>query len=346
MYEKEHRVSTTPHITDRNRKLFEHAYQTNDTIRSASIELDTGLDALAPARVRGGLVVVSPIDADTFGSELARLSANAITAIETAVQKKEGSWNDFFRLLAQVSTVNVRARAEASFMALGEFDQRKELVNGVAARYANTLKYALGNLDAVTGHADATTDPLLLAELATERQQLVGSISELTLLSLANYDEVPSRLALTPKIYDDLYGKTDMVIYHIRHREKESYRVPAQIKTSRRELQGRDIPEGGFALFMSDYDPSGTQNLARALVMHFDNPSELPERAHQAVLAAKEKLKADISQHLTSTPGERLPRIDTLPGETLDARRRIAQLLNNLTASLDGPADEPAPTEA
>ena len=109
-------------------------------------------------------------------------------------------------------------------MSYESFSQRHNLVNGVSAKFAKIIIHALLQHAAIEERLENETSETMRNQYQRELGQLKGSISELTILSLANYDEVSSRLAITPRLYDDLYGKTDMILYHSRPREKESYK--------------------------------------------------------------------------------------------------------------------------
>ncbi len=332
MSNRDGELRTTPNVYDRDRGLFEHAYQYGDILTRASIELDKGLDELSPVRVKDGQPVFNIIDTNVFTEELIVLGTNAIAAVEKADANNEGSWVDFFRLASQSTTLLERLYAEPYFMSYESFSQRHNLVNGVSAKFAKIIIHALLQHAAIEERLENETSETMRNQYQRELGQLKGSISELTILSLANYDEVSSRLAITPRLYDDLYGKTDMILYHSRPREKESYKVPVQIKTTRKSLDKRQIPTDGFALFLSDYDPDGNNTLATLLVMHFDDPSRLTPNMEQYIMNAKNKLNRDIRRRIAINPGVKLPYIDGVIPESPQTFQQVAQAIDRLTS--------------
>lgn len=323
----------TPHVYDRDRDLFERVYREGNTLVRASIELDRGLDALSPLQLRNGEVMMNVMDPMDLANELIVLSASAIAAAEKADADNEGTWTDFLRFASQTATIGERVRAEAYFMSYESFSQRHELVNGVSAKFAKIIQYTLAMYDETEQKLQMADSDSLRAQYSDELRQLRGGLSELTLLSLANYDEVSSRLALTPKVYDDLYGKTDIMLFHTKAREKESYKTPIQVKTTRQELNKNQIPENGFALFLSDYDPDKNNTLAKLLVVHFEDPSKLTSAMEQYVIDAKNKLNEDIRAAIDRQPGFLLPQIQNLPKENPQLVRRVAELLGRFAKS-------------
>lgn len=332
MSNRDGELRTTPNVYDRDRGLFEHAYQHGDILTRASIELDKGLDELSPVRIKDGKPVFNIIDSDVFTEELIVLGTNAISAVDKADANNEGSWTDFFRLASQSATITERLYAEPYFMSYESFSQRHNLVNGVSAKFAKVIIHALMQYATIEEKLAAETSETMRDQYLYELRQLKGSLSELVVLSLANYDEVSSRLAITPRIYDDLYGKTDMIVYHSMPREKVAYKAPAQIKTTRKSLDKRQIPKDGFVLFLSDYDPDGNNTLATLLVMLFEEPGKLTPAMEQYVMDAKNKLNDDIRRHLEKNPGVKLPYIDGVIPESPEVFQRVAQAIDYLTS--------------
>ncbi len=315
MSTSEYRLRSTPRLFDDDRELYEKAYREGNILVQASISLDTQIQELKNKIYReedGRINLYTPAP-EEIHVDTDILFHQAMIALGKSKENNVGSWNDYFRLALQAEMIHERLLADLLFMAYDGFDRRREFFNGVAGKNISIVDLILTVIDKRYGkHFDRqalSSNALLNESFERERSQLRGALSEATTMALANYSQSPSKLALPARTYGDLYQKTDMVYYYTDDKTKQSYVVPAQIKTSRSSSYQQDTsPEYGFTLYMSDYDDSRNFRLARLLVAQHE-PRNLSEDDQHYLESARARFDADIKQLRTEHPGVPLHKI-------------------------------------
>ena len=312
---------STPRVFDDDRDIYEQAYQNGNFLVRASIELDTQINGLKKQiynyNTRGENIKLRPGALEALPEDTEILFMQAMAYVQKSQDDRVGTWNDYFRLIMQATTIDERVLADLVFMMYDRFDTRRNLINGVAGKNVESVEMILMTLDAYGGEReklfrikDTSELPYVENSVKTEHGQLRGALSEATIMALANYSQSPSKLALPARTYGDLYQKTDILYFYADDKTKHSYLVPIQVKTNRDAWKRRNpSPEGGFTLYMSDYDDSDDFTLARLLVAQHE-PRVLDDREQRYLEAVRHHFDTDIKALRTEHPGIALPKIE------------------------------------
>ena len=312
---------STPRVFDDDRGIYEQAYQNGNFLIQASVGLDTQINGLKKQiynyNAHSGDIKLRPAALEALPEDTEILFMQAMAYVQKSQEDRVGTWNDYFRLIMQAATIDERVLADLVFMMYDRFDTRRNLVNGVAGKNVESVEMILTTLDTYGGERekpfrlkDTSEAPYLENSVKTEYGQLRGALSEATIMALANYSQSPSKLALPARTYGDLYQKTDILYFYADDKTKRSYLAPIQVKTNRDSWKRRDpSPEGGFTLYMSDYDNSDDFKLARLLVAQHE-PRTLNNKEQHYLEAVRRRFDTDIKALRTEHPGIALPKIE------------------------------------
>ena len=312
---------STPRVFDDDRNIYEQAYQNGNFLIQASVALDTQINELKRRMysVKGDNVRIHESAFEALPEDTEILFMQAMVHLQKSQENRVGTWNDYFRLAMQADMIDERIGADFLFMTYSRFDARRDLVNGVAGKNIAIAELVLKTVDSL--YSDDQTRQLRINDTPqtsylensakTEYGQLRGALSEATIMALANYSQSPSKLALPARTYGDLYQKTDILYFYADDKTKRSYLVPIQVKTNRDARKRRNpSPEGGFTLYMSDYDDSDDFTLARLLVEQHE-PRALNSREQHYLETVRHHFDTDIKALRTEHPGTALPKIET-----------------------------------
>ncbi len=316
MTNSERSLRNTPRIFDDDRQMYEKAYKDGNTLVKASVTLDTQILELKNLlyQYKDSELQTNISSRDELTQNVNAIFMQAMHGLSESNKSGRGSWNDYFRLAMQAEMIDERMQADLAFMAYDHFDYRRKLVNGAAGKNIGVVELILATIDnlyddqdvAVSRNKDIDTR-LYENRFAGEINQLRGAMSESVVMALANYSQAPSKLALPARTYGDLRQKTDMIYFYADDKEKRSFTVPVQIKTSRGSQSKPNIdPENGFTLYMNDYDSSNDFRLARLLVAQHE-PRELTEGEQAYLNQTLVAFDKDIKQQCAMNPGTPLP---------------------------------------
>ncbi len=330
----------TPHITDRERDIFEQAYQSDNLVVQASVSIDMAVKAYNDSTLKSiHKGILQAADTDTEEATIHAAIKHGVLALEKFYENGIGTWNDYFRLRAQLHSFSETASATTAFMMYDEFDRRRNIMNGAAGRNIEVIEEILKTYTDIR-EATVLTDYFGIGEHSrTELDQLAGALSESTIMALVNYSQTPSKLAVPAGTYNDLRDKTDMYYYYTDDKKRAAFRTPVQIKTTRpsKWVNGEAVelpdddkrirrlsPANGFTLFLSDYDPSGVNHskipphdrfrLAKLLVAQHA-PEDLSPIDEAFIQTARIKLETNIKELRERYPGEQLPYLRAAPNE-------------------------------
>lgn len=205
-------ASDLPQFGTPARSLFEKTYHEKDILRLEGIKLDEKIVRLEYIFRNYGM-------GDDF-SQLCDLAIRETNQQLAVIEKKPiDNWNDYFRLLSRIDTVEVTACAPVLYSDPKLWKERLNLVDGLAGIYVERLKSVLSIYD----------NEIELDN--QERAELTGVINEQTALALLNRDQVPSRVATPSSTLDDLKHNTDIDLLRMTN-DGDSYLQHLQIKTS------------------------------------------------------------------------------------------------------------------
>lgn len=335
--------SGVPRSYDEMRKVYEKAYRDGSVLQQASVELDQGLARIMPFfeqdRTGGhNHRLAMPVKNEALANRLMRAhfkkALDVLRAAEdTSVDR--GGWQDYYRLMGQVFTLQIRHQAQLGMMLFDEFGMRRKMVDGLSGIHVGIAEHALLQLDTINEQhrPHRQDDPAILEQLDIECGELMGVISEHTVLALLNYDQSPNRFGVIPMLHEDLHRRTDIMYYYHDDSKDHSYKLPIQVKTSRK--YGEQTPENGITLVVTDYMPQRKDRiegehydatyLARLLVKQH-RPETLEPKELQHLALALNQLKADIAIAQKTTPGTQLPRLKPVEADpTGSGPRKIWQ---------------------
>lgn len=157
--------------------------------------LDKQIDTLGQRYANGD-------DRAEVNDDIAQTAQTLTRLFDTIEATPIKSWNDYFRLLSHSTFLEQRVKIPTAFRTQQEWQERKELTNGIYGMNAAIIELAL------TLHDDPNTSK-------TERMQLRGALHEQTVSALLNYSQTPSAIALPASLRDDLKHETDIDYWRI-----------------------------------------------------------------------------------------------------------------------------------
>ncbi len=202
-------VEPIPRLGTPARELFEASYHQKDHLRLEGLKLDESIAQLQYIFGKYG-------EAEDFQSLCDQLYAETAQKAKIIAQKPIENWNDYFRLLSRMDSIDVAARAKVLFSEPKSSVERSKLADGYEGVIVDRLRLALDTYDTMEG---------------IDSEELTGVINEHTALALFNRAQLASRIAIPASTVDDLRHSIDIDFLRMAQ-SGGSYTQPVQVKTS------------------------------------------------------------------------------------------------------------------
>lgn len=276
-------LKTTPSYNSPSRGLFEDAVRKGRDALAATIAIDTMIED-ATVRILNGSCT-----ADEIIRELSVLDDIDRFVVESFTPKE--TWTDVMRYANSATFATERLVVPLLFGTPNTHKSRSLAANGIVGKSLDLAASVMEGIDEFNQRASQ-----LPQSYRIQREEMIGSLQEITLMALINYPQSADLIALPPSALEDLTQHTDIVLY--RRKRSQGYMLPISVKTSVRSAEREKALYPDLCVVGAADFHNLNLEMTRLLLQEHDGHPGITDQQKMQILTARESVMAVILNKL------------------------------------------------